>query len=64
MFASSVGAVPFAFSERSFPGSLYVSSLSLIRFPAKKAPAVAGAVQIVAEKQGFEPWMPLWGILT
>ena len=50
LFASSVGAVPFAFSERSFPGSPYVSYLSLIRFPAKKAPAVAGAVQIVAEK--------------
>ena len=50
LFASSVGAVPLAFSARSFLGSPYVNSLSLIRFPAKKAPAVAGAVQIVAEK--------------
>lgn len=50
LFAPSVGAVPLAFSARSFLGSPYVNSLSLIRFPAKKAPAVAGAVQIVAEK--------------
>ena len=42
--------VPLAFSARSFLGSPYVNSLSLIRFPAKKAPAVAGAVQFVAEK--------------